>query len=333
MRIGTLGTLFSGGEGVGVGARAAGLEHAWGIESDDDIAEVARMNGFDVTVADVRAADPSGFGSIDVLHASPPCTTASQANSASAWRAARTGSRETPLDYELARAVVGFINHHRPTVFTLENVYGYRKYQAFELILKTLYSLNYHWVWWHANMANYGVPQTRRRLVLVAHCGGRARKPATTHGEIIAPMFDDCTTWVGWYDAVADIIDAMRPDELADWQLERLPDVMDTCLIDSAGYPGADGARVPVVRYADQTANTIVANHARRPMRAYLRAGVSGRVVRISVRGLARFQSFPDSYILPPNALGVRVVGNAVPPLFYQRLMEAQIHATDKSYG
>ena len=42
----TIGTLFSGGEGVGVGAKAAGLQHLWGVEWDDDIASVARLNGF-----------------------------------------------------------------------------------------------------------------------------------------------------------------------------------------------------------------------------------------------------------------------------------------------
>ena len=30
-------TIFSGGEGVGVGMRLAGIEHLWGIEHDDEI--------------------------------------------------------------------------------------------------------------------------------------------------------------------------------------------------------------------------------------------------------------------------------------------------------
>jgi site-specific DNA-cytosine methylase len=38
----TISTLFSGGEGVGTGARMAGLNHLWGIEYDNDIAQVAR---------------------------------------------------------------------------------------------------------------------------------------------------------------------------------------------------------------------------------------------------------------------------------------------------
>jgi DNA (cytosine-5)-methyltransferase 1 len=42
-------------------------------------------------------------------------------------------------------------------------------------------------------------------------------------------------------------------------------------------------------------------------------------------RALARFQSFPDWYELPERAsLACRIIGNAVPPLLMQRVMEAQ---------
>jgi len=51
----TIATLLSGGEGVGIGARQSGLlRHVWGIEIDDEIAEVARGNGFNVITADIR---------------------------------------------------------------------------------------------------------------------------------------------------------------------------------------------------------------------------------------------------------------------------------------
>ena len=51
-----------------------------------------------------------------------------------------------------------------------------------------------------------------------------------------------------------------------------------------------------------------------------------GRVVKMTPRALARFQSFPDSYILPSKAkLSCTVIGNAVPPLLYQRVIEEQL--------
>jgi DNA (cytosine-5)-methyltransferase 1 len=49
-----------------------------------------------------------------------------------------------------------------------------------------------------------------------------------------------------------------------------------------------------------------------------------GHVVKMTPRALARFQSFPDWYILPDKAsLACTVIGNAVPPLLYQRVIEA----------
>ena len=49
----------------------------------------------------------------------------------------------------------------------------------------------------------------------------------------------------------------------------------------------------------------------------------NGRVVKMTVHALARFQSFPDGYQWPDsNSLATRIIGNAVPPLFAQRLVE-----------
>lgn len=39
-------------------------------------------------------------------------------------------------------------------------------------------------------------------------------------------------------------------------------------------------------------------------------------------RALARFQSFRDSYILPDGqGLACKIIGNAVPPLMYQKIV------------
>ena len=49
----TFATMFSGGELFGIGAEQAGYKHLWGIEYDDKIASVARLNGFNVMTGDV----------------------------------------------------------------------------------------------------------------------------------------------------------------------------------------------------------------------------------------------------------------------------------------
>lgn len=55
-----------------------------------------------------------------------------------------------------------------------------------------------------------------------------------------------------------------------------------------------------------------------------IRAYTGGRVVRMTPRALARFQSVPDSYILPDaTGLACTIIGNGVPCLLMQRVIEA----------
>ncbi len=71
---------------------------------------------------------------------------------------------------------------------------------------------------------------------------------------------------------------------------------------------------------------TIQAWHGRRPVctpRAWLSAG---RVVKMTPRALARFQSVPDAYVLPDKAsLACRIIGNGVAVEAYRRLLESQL--------
>jgi DNA (cytosine-5)-methyltransferase 1 len=81
-----------------------------------------------------------------------------------------------------------------------------------------------------------------------------------------------------------------------------------------------DGQTDITIRTADDPMYTLSASMHKRPTRAALGAG---RVVAMTPRALARFQSFPDSYELPASTgLACRIIGNAVPPLLARRLIE-----------
>ena len=412
----TIGTLFSGGEGVGVGARATGLDHLWGVEWDDDIAGVARLNGFNTLTGDVRdLALMLSLPRPDVIHASPVCKNASNA---------KADGEESPEDIETADAVCAYIGHFRPDTFTLENVWGYRTFTAFAHIIECLNRNRYHVDFWHLNAANYGVPQTRQRLILVARLNGKPLRPAATHArpDKITQMFDTRLPWIGWYAAIEDLIDTLPPSKFAPWQLERLPiGLFESTMIQSGnasremtvhkltepvatitstaikeprrafivnGTPndyGASGnacaqddpiytmtgsmdkrpARAfimpnanstsAVIRYEDEPSPVQgnverVGNQPRafllgdqqqqiadvdepsNTIRALSNGGASprawlsqGRVVKMTPRALARFQSIPDWYILPDKVkLACTIIGNMVPPLLYQRVIEAQ---------
>lgn len=407
-------TLFGGFEGVGLAMEAAGIEHAWSVENDPDIAAVAQENGFNVTVADVMECDPNDFEPIDVLHASPPCPNFSQA---------KTNGKESDQDVALAAAVCWFVTTLQPSVVTLENVYMYRKSVSFRWIAKVLRAGGYHVRWWHLNAADYGVPQSRKRLIMAAARDFVPQRPPATHAppEEIAPAFDDRKLWVGWYEAIEDLIPELPDSEFAPWQLERLPEELKTMLMSNARSHDQKGNEYGMVhRDSDDPSTTIrptapmnafilsnaktewgdgqvdgeepalsvtqqhkgrlrafvMSSHsvnggepARRDddepaitvdtkegrVRAFIapggnansfsvrdadeptrviggtervgnipRAYTQGRVVRMTPRALARFQSFPDSYTLPEKkTLACRGVGNAVPPLLMQKLYKS----------
>jgi len=402
-------TLFSGGGGADIGLSGAGLDVKWGLEHDEEIAQVARDNGLDIHTADVTEVDPSWYERVDVLHASPPCPN---------FSVAKTGAEETDEDVSLAEATVRFADEIEPQLFTLENVWGYRKSQSWKLIREHLQRSGYDWNAWKLNCADYGVPQTRKRMIVAARKGGpRPKKPPATHAENTSSggLFGgELSGWVGWYEAVEDLIPDLPETELADWQKERLPDeLLDTELVHgtstmerrSASTPSAsvvatvvrkaaapravicdtqpntrgdnregqeptktvaadpaggapravlvsnantqwgDGTHdgeAPSLTVTDQhggrlravlvnESSTLEARHEQQPAASQVatqrnsrqRAVMDRRVVQMTPRALARFQTFPDWYDLPSSkSLACRIIGNAVPPLAIKKWVE-----------
>jgi DNA (cytosine-5)-methyltransferase 1 len=95
---------------------------------------------------------------------------------------------------------------------------------------------------------------------------------------------------------------------------------------------GSNASRESTIREADTPAMTIQAGVNRRPITtpAVNHGGGQARVVRLTPRALARLQSFPDTYILPDDRrVAGRIVGNAVPPLLMQRIIEANNERSD----
>jgi DNA (cytosine-5)-methyltransferase 1 len=349
----TLATLFSGGGLFDVGAQAAGLTPIWAVERDPDIATVYRKNHPDGTciVRDVGEVDYTLLPVSDWLHASPSCTNASLARA--------TGGGETEEDRQAAKAI-GRALERLPRVFSLENVWGYRLFDAFQMVTQQLDRLGYTWDFWHLNAADYGVPQTRKRLILVARCDGpQPRRPGPTHCEG-GSLFD--LPWRSWYEAIEDLLPTLPTDELAPWQLWRLQEHSDTSFLVSS-TPSSDGKDFrseeepaytvmaspfappravlvegrngspgwgPDPRPDNAPAFTLTSSHPPRALvaghgvRLSPRALVAGRGVRLSPRALARLQSIPDGYVLPERRrLAGQIIGNGVPPLLAQRVVEA----------
>lgn len=335
----TFASLFTGGGLADIGAKQAGYSLLWGVELDPTIAAVAQQNlGHPVYQDSVVDMDWATLERPDHLHMSPPCQDFSVAKS--------TGKISNDND-ALAQACIDAIKALEPSTVTLENVEGYRKAKGFQAIVDALWGLGY-WVNVDVlNSADFGVPQTRRRLILRAVKGG-----------FPGPLPEPVKPWKGWYQAIEDLIPTLPETQFAPWQLKRLPEEFKkTCFIEDQ-----NSSRDATIRGFDEPVPTVISGALRRPIsspKAYLVDGIandkgatvtvvdgtrpaytvkasrhangasriatpSGRVVRMTPRALARFQTMPDWYALPEkNALACRIIGNGVPCLMMQRIMES----------
>ena len=233
--------LFSGCGGAATGAITAGFEPCEAVEFDPQLADLHKANiGGKCHVMNILDCDPFKFEKVDLLHASPVCKSFSTANAK---------KEEKQLDIDCAKKVAEFIQVLQPLTFTLENVQAYGKSKAFNIILEMLYSQGY-WVNYQVlNAADFGVPQSRRRLILIAVKSG------------FIPPLPPKQNHVGWYAAIADLVHDLSDSQLADWQMKALPSEIREHLLISHQSPTSTFK--PVQRKPYEPCGTLIANECK----------------------------------------------------------------------
>jgi DNA-cytosine methyltransferase len=233
-----------------IGAIAAGYKPIWGIEIDPAIAEIASLNlGHQVICKSILDVDPSTLERPDILWASPVCVN---------FSVAKTDAQELEMDRATASQTANFIAVLRPKVFILENVRGYKRSESLQVIKNTLAELGYGVDEQVVNAAEFGVPQTRHRLILRAVLNGTP--PA------LPPKLQK-DQWIGWYEAIADLIPELPEAKLAQWQTSRLPANLVELLVEhqtqavlveskNANQQYGDG-----LRDANEPATTVITDH------------------------------------------------------------------------
>ena len=310
-----LATLFSCGGGFDTGAIAAGCTPVFALDSDRKaLASYAANFGNHAVCADIRGYDFEGIEA-DHLHASPSCKAASTANSKGG---------ETDFDTDCARAVSRAIAQINPQTFSLENVAPYRKFESFQIILRELHSQGYQVIYRTLNSADYGVPQTRKRLIVLATKRGYPRFPEPTHSKPTQQKtLFELPDWVTWYEAIADLIDSLKETDLALWQqkqIEQSAFLPRIALIEKVGARSDRPIRTISNKFPVPTLKALGQDgHWEQWV---IKNGV--KVFQSDVRCLARWQSFPDWYKFPESRpVACSLIGNSVPPLLAQRIMEA----------
>lgn len=106
-------------------------------------------------------------GDLDVLAACPPC------QGFSTLRTMNGNVEVADRRNDLVTHMIGFVEGLRPKAFLLENVPALAKDARFEQLVDGLSKLGYMTTHRVLNAADFGVPQNRRRLVLMASRVGR----------------------------------------------------------------------------------------------------------------------------------------------------------------
>jgi DNA (cytosine-5)-methyltransferase 1 len=174
-------SLFSGAGGMDIGVRQAGFEILAAIELDEHcvatLLAAAKQGCFKTKIihADIKEIDPSTLmtelgvktGDVELLFGGPPCQSFSLAG-----KQLGLSDERGLLLFEIIR----FAKVVKPKVILLEQVKGLlsskgkrnRKGEVFESFLAQLVDIGYIPKWKIMMAANFGIPQLRERLFVVA---------------------------------------------------------------------------------------------------------------------------------------------------------------------
>lgn len=336
--------LFSGCGGLTLGLKNAGIAVCVAVESDARVVPTYSANhprthviGADIRTVgarDLLAKTPRDR--IDVLAGCAPCQGFSSLT--------RKQNRDDPRN-DLVLEMARLVEEIEPQVVAMENVPGLAQQgrHLLDEFLCRLRNLGYYPEWRVLQMADFGVPQNRRRLVLTAGRGFVVPLPESTHS--IRPR-DGTEPWVSLRDAIGGF---KAPPKLSRAKKKGGPAAVNWHVVRDlkpitkqrlrAAIPGETWQSIPEeLRPAchrgtyvgftnvyqrmtwDQLAVTMTSGCT---VPAKGRFGhPDRRRTTISVREAATLQSFPQGYKFASTHIDhvCDMIGNAVPPLFGERL-------------
>lgn len=294
-------SLFSGAGGLDLGLIQAGNKVIWANDIDKDAVATYKENiGNHIICDDIRNIDVSTLPDADVVVGGFPCQGFSQAN------------RLRTLDddrNQLYRFFYNTIKIKQPKFFIAENVKGILslgKGEAIKQIVADFEAAGYITSVNLVNMANYGVPQTRQRVLIIGQRIDLGEKflfkfPEPTHSKN-----GKLPQWVSIRDAIDHFPDPDKENSILNHTYSAY----------KVEYRNFTGHRKTD---PDKPSPTILA-------RGNGKGGVcaiphyNGKR-RLTIRESASVQTFPENFHFVGTMNSCyRQIGNAVPVLFAKKL-------------
>jgi DNA (cytosine-5)-methyltransferase 1 len=308
--------LFCGAGGSSAGARLAGAEIVGAIDADPIAAKTFKANFPDAKVVTGRLNRSNGVrllgdvGRVDLLLASPECTNHSVAR----------GAKEVdPVSLRSGLFIFPFLKEWQPKFLVLENVSRMRRWEGWPRFLERLGEAGYEHSVHMLEAQKFGVPQSRRRMFLMASRDGTppeevaatVRKPRTAAG-----ILDRSGTYIA-----KSVTGRKRP--LAEATVDRI----------KRGRKGSpDGEDFIIVYYGSDAAGGW--QPLDRPLRTLTTldrfglvsgTGRDATLRMLQVPELKRAMGFPTDYLFDQGTRRdrIRLLGNGVCP----PVMEAVVRA------
>lgn len=174
--------LFSGCGGLTIGLKLAGFRVLAAVENEvgaleayeanhRDVPHVYRQDIREVTGAKVLADLGIERGKLDLLAGCPPCQGFSR------MRTLNRGAAAEDARNDLVREYLRLVEELLPRALMFENVPGLANDPRYQELLQAIRDLGFHARHEVHNAADFGVPQRRRRLILLAARGVQVEMP------------------------------------------------------------------------------------------------------------------------------------------------------------
>lgn len=289
-------SLFSGAGGLDLGFKMAGHEIVWANDNFSDAVETYKKNlGDHIICEDIYNIDVSKIPDCDIVIGGFPCQGFSIAN----MKRHTDDSRN-----ELYKMLIKVIKEKKPKFFLAENVKGILSLehgQVINMIMNDFNSFGYKAKYKVLNAADYGVPQLRKRVIIIG-----VRNDIGFEYEYPLPEYNEngnngLKKWISVGEAMKNIPDPDTPNNLFNHTYSKFKLKFNGYLGNRAIDPTKPAPTVTA--RGDDKGGVVVLHHPNNQR-------------RMTCRELAIVQSFPIDYEFFGTRSSIyRQIGNAVPPL------------------